>query len=110
MSRSPSKAAVRFIGMRDGWGCHYCGLTQPRELWTVDHVIPLSLGGPRRSRWNLVMACSRCNSRKGSRVGCCDCLVCATAHRRLGVSAPLVAPERWRAISRPRSAAALPAC
>lgn len=43
--------------------CHYC--RKPRELvkLTVDHYIPLALGGA-HAIGNLVMACKSCNSRK----------------------------------------------
>jgi hypothetical protein len=43
--------------------CQYCG---SRENLTIDHVLPLSRGGP--YTWqNLVIACLRCNNRKGNR-------------------------------------------
>ena len=49
---------------RDGRACQYCGL-KPREL-TLDHVIPVSRGGP--DTWtNVVTCCTRCNRKKGAR-------------------------------------------
>lgn len=42
--------------------CCYCGM---RDQLTLDHVIPLSLGGPDCAD-NLVWACRRCNSAKGA--------------------------------------------
>lgn len=49
---------------RDNYTCQYCGQTG-RNL-TVDHVIPKSRGG--RTAWeNVVVACKRCNLRKGNR-------------------------------------------
>ncbi|WNJ21453.1 HNH endonuclease [Pontibacter sp. G13] len=47
---------------RDGYRCVYCGT---KEDLTIDHVIPKSSGG--RDTWdNLVTACQKCNSKKGS--------------------------------------------
>lgn len=43
--------------------CRYCGSTTGL---TIDHVVPLSKGG----KWvweNLVTACTKCNSKKGSK-------------------------------------------
>ncbi|RNI28002.1 HNH endonuclease [Rufibacter immobilis] len=51
------------IMRRDRNQCQYCGST--RNL-TLDHLLPRSRGG--QSTWyNLITACSRCNSRKGDR-------------------------------------------
>lgn len=47
---------MRFCGT-----CAYCG--EPHEEVTQDHVIPLSKGG-QHTRFNVVPACRRCNSRK----------------------------------------------
>lgn len=52
--------------LRDGPHCHYCNryvLTGDR---TVDHVTPRHAGGNSRLT-NLVMACRRCNCRKGKK-------------------------------------------
>ena len=58
---------------RDGWICHICGLDIERNLsWpdpgfaTVDHVIPLSLGGE-HSMKNCRAAHLSCNCSKGNR-------------------------------------------
>ena len=59
--------------------CHYCGTkmvplppiktdrqpTLPRHA-TIDHVNPLSNGGPRKAKSNLVYACLSCNQRKAN--------------------------------------------
>lgn len=45
--------------------CAYCG-SKPKVL-TIDHVIPLSKGGPHVPA-NLVPACPSCNSSKGSTI------------------------------------------
>jgi 5-methylcytosine-specific restriction endonuclease McrA len=49
---------------RDNFSCQYCG-HHGSEL-TIDHVIPKSRGGT--TSWhNVVVACKRCNLRKGNR-------------------------------------------
>ncbi len=51
----------REVLRRDKHTCQYCGGT--KQL-TLDHVIPRSKGG--KHSWdNVVIACERCNSRKG---------------------------------------------
>lgn len=47
-----------------GGKCAYCGETA--DPITLDHVIPVSRGG-KSSYDNLVIACSKCNSRKDNR-------------------------------------------
>jgi len=49
---------------RDGHTCVYCGSTENSEL---DHVVPLSRGGP-HCEDNLVVACRRCNASKGAKL------------------------------------------
>lgn len=54
------------IFFRDNHTCQYCGQHfHPRDL-TLDHVMPVSRGGP-KSWKNLVTACHKCNHKKGSR-------------------------------------------
>lgn len=63
---------------RDGWRCVLCcvplarpvaglapiaGTLARKRMATLDHVVPLELGGTHASR-NLITACSSCNSRK----------------------------------------------
>lgn len=56
----PTKAAIY---RRDNNTCQYCGST--RNL-TIDHVIPRCKGGG--DQWeNVALACSACNTRKGSK-------------------------------------------
>lgn len=60
------KFSRRNIYMRDRNQCQFCGARPPRENMTIDHVIPRSRGG--KTGWeNVVLACSQCNARKGSR-------------------------------------------
>lgn len=54
----------RLIARHDG-RCAYCGIKS--DALTLDHVIPLKLGG-RHSIGNLVPACQPCNSSKGARL------------------------------------------
>lgn len=64
--------SYRSIHERDRWTCAYCrrrvSKSPPCEglLATVDHILPVSRGGP--SSWtNLVSACKECNNRKADR-------------------------------------------
>jgi 5-methylcytosine-specific restriction endonuclease McrA len=60
------KFSRRNIYLRDRNQCQYCGARPPREEMTIDHVVPRSRGG--KTVWeNVVLACSRCNARKGNR-------------------------------------------
>lgn len=59
------KFSRRNIYLRDNYTCQYCGVMPPKDELTIDHVLPRSRGG--RSTWdNVVLACIRCNTRKGS--------------------------------------------
>lgn len=50
---------------RDGFACRYCGAKAPDVVLTVDHVIPVALGGTDDPS-NLVAACADCNGGKTS--------------------------------------------
>lgn len=54
------------IFIRDHYQCQYCGDTFPHKELTLDHVLPVSRGGPKSWR-NLVAACHKCNHKKGNR-------------------------------------------
>ncbi|HEY3323137.1 MAG TPA: HNH endonuclease [Planctomycetota bacterium] len=55
----------RNIFERDENTCQYCGRKFDRGELTLDHVTPRSRGGT--STWaNIVLACLKCNMRKGS--------------------------------------------
>ncbi len=57
---------LRFeILRRDGHTCRYCGAQAPDVPLTVDHVIPVTLGGGDEPM-NLVTACQPCNAGKSS--------------------------------------------
>ncbi len=56
----------RNLFARDENRCQYCGSRFPSTELSVDHVVPLSLGG--ETTWgNVVCACTECNKRKGGR-------------------------------------------
>lgn len=64
--------SYRAVHERDHWTCAYCGHSVSKTpacealLATVDHIQPVSRGGP--SSWtNLVSACKACNNRKADR-------------------------------------------
>jgi 5-methylcytosine-specific restriction endonuclease McrA len=60
------KFSRRNIYARDHHQCQYCGARPPREEMTIDHIVPRSRGG--KTAWdNVVLACCRCNTRKGNR-------------------------------------------
>jgi 5-methylcytosine-specific restriction endonuclease McrA len=53
--------------LRDLYTCQYCSETFNSKELTIDHVIPISLGG--KTSWNnCVTACSACNSKKGNKL------------------------------------------
>jgi 5-methylcytosine-specific restriction endonuclease McrA len=65
----------REIFEADGWRCYLCAVETPPELQgtyapnapTIDHVVPLTLGGG-HTRDNVRCACRSCNGRKGNRL------------------------------------------
>jgi hypothetical protein len=52
---------------RDNFTCKYCGGSTPDVTLTIDHVIPVALGGGDDPS-NLVAACTDCNAGKSSAV------------------------------------------
>ncbi len=61
------KFSRRNIFDRDECRCQYCGRKFDRSELTLDHVIPRSRGG--KTTWdNIVLACLKCNIRKGCRL------------------------------------------
>jgi 5-methylcytosine-specific restriction endonuclease McrA len=62
-SRKPSR---KNIFDRDKTKCQYCAKSLTFTQSTVDHIVPRSRGGS--NTWsNLVLCCSPCNTRKGSK-------------------------------------------
>lgn len=52
------------IWVRDGLKCVYCSTPMGQALLTVDHFMPLELGGV-NDETNYVSSCRKCNKRKG---------------------------------------------
>lgn len=56
----------RNIFLRDQYVCQYCGISVKESEATLDHVLPVSLGG--RASWdNLATACKPCNYKKANK-------------------------------------------
>lgn len=51
---------IEAIIARDGLKCHICGLPVKRDEISLDHLIPISKGGPHAS-WNLAISHRLCN-------------------------------------------------
>lgn len=56
----------RNLFARDNNRCQYCGEKYPTSELSIDHVVPVSMGG--ETTWtNVVCSCTECNKRKGGR-------------------------------------------
>ncbi len=65
--RKDVKFSRRNIFERDRNTCQYCGKRFSKMDLTIDHLVPRSRGG--KDSWdNLVLACVKCNVRKGDRL------------------------------------------
>ena len=62
---SISKRTRFEIFKRDRFQCQYCGRTPPTVVLHVDHILPVSKGGP-DEKINLVTACVDCNLGKSN--------------------------------------------
>ena len=60
-----SGAVQQRIWARDGFQCLYCGQVMGKVQLTVDHFVPLEMGGE-NVQDNLASACRQCNKQKGS--------------------------------------------
>lgn len=58
---------LRIVIERSGGKCCLCNALVPEELRHIDHIIPLSKGGP-HSQENLQLLCYRCNCRKSAKL------------------------------------------
>ncbi len=56
----------RTLFERDAWRCRYCGDTVSADTATLDHITPVSKGGPNTAE-NLATCCMMCNSIKAGR-------------------------------------------
>lgn len=62
----PPRFRSQVLFNRDDWTCQYCGTKLSWKTVEIEHVVPLSRGGP--TTWlNCVSACRDCNKRKGNR-------------------------------------------
>lgn len=63
------KVTVRFskqnVFLRDFYVCQYCGDDVTKKTATLDHVLPVSLGGKSNFE-NCTTSCHHCNSAKGN--------------------------------------------
>jgi 5-methylcytosine-specific restriction endonuclease McrA len=63
------KSKVRFskynVMLRDKFKCQYCFVDLKRSTATMDHVLPISKGGPTNFD-NVVTSCQPCNTSKGN--------------------------------------------
>jgi 5-methylcytosine-specific restriction endonuclease McrA len=59
------KPSKKMLWKRDSGKCQYCDSKISLSSATIDHVVPRSRGGKETWR-NLVIACSKCNCKKGS--------------------------------------------
>ena len=65
--RSYSRFSKTNLFIRDMYICQYCGKPYGKKELTMDHVLPLSLGG--ETKWeNVVAACASCNGKKANKV------------------------------------------
>lgn len=55
------------IFRRDQFRCAYCGDFFSKEHLTIDHIVPKSQGGAKRSWENMITACSGCNHTKAAK-------------------------------------------
>jgi 5-methylcytosine-specific restriction endonuclease McrA len=66
----PNKSVTftrRNLYRRDRNTCQYCGRRPGTSELSIDHVVPYSRGG--RNTWeNCVLACMKCNRKKGNRL------------------------------------------
>jgi len=60
-----SGAIQQKVWARDGFQCLYCGAKMGDVQMTVDHFIPLEMGGD-NDLSNYISACKRCNKKKGA--------------------------------------------
>jgi 5-methylcytosine-specific restriction endonuclease McrA len=57
--------STNLVGRRDKWRCHICHRKVERKDASVDHLIPVSLGGETEI-WNVALAHLSCNSQRGA--------------------------------------------
>jgi hypothetical protein len=99
------------LASRDGRQCHYCrddmvfplDKRQPQNIpnaVTRDHIVPRSMGGEYRDH-NLILACRRCNEKRGDNLYYCSCAFCANVIesymlKHFGGTIGPVKPRVWK--------------
>lgn len=86
---------------RDGHACRYCGAMAPEVKLTIDHVIPVALGGSDDPS-NLLTACVDCNAGKTSTAPDQALVVEADAKARVWADAMKRAGEMLAAVPAPQ--------
>jgi len=56
------------IFKRDKFQCAYCGDHFTKKELTIDHIIPLSRGGAKKTWENLITSCGGCNYKKADKL------------------------------------------
>jgi hypothetical protein len=64
--RGVSGAVQQKIWYRDGFQCMYCGKKLPDVQLTIDHFVPIEMGGEDEPS-NYLSCCRQCNKDKGNR-------------------------------------------
>lgn len=64
--RSVEIIDIAEIAKRDGWRCHICHRKVSADNWSIDHLVPISHGGP-HTRDNVALAHHRCNTLRSDR-------------------------------------------
>lgn len=60
-----SGAVQQKVWAADGFQCQYCGAKMGKALMTIDHFMPLELGG-KNDETNYLTACKKCNKDKAN--------------------------------------------
>lgn len=65
MARPQLTPYKKFIAIRDGKMCWYCGIVLPKDKLTIEHLLSVAHGGSHHMS-NLVLACEPCNLEAGT--------------------------------------------
>jgi HNH endonuclease len=60
--------------------CHYCPTMLTEANTTKDHIVPRGRKGV-DERWNIVLSCRKCNSRKADSWPTCKCNKCRKSRK-----------------------------
>ena len=62
-----AKLSRKSLFLRDSGTCQYCGTRLSLKSCTIDHITPKSKGGIHEWK-NVVLSCTKCNQKKGSKL------------------------------------------